>query len=237
MHAGREAGLSPIALHGISGDDRPGGGHALFASGCSAPGGRPFDPRLVGREDYLRRTTRFSPRFKAADSKRERSISGSHEYGAGPLLPAGTRVTVVQVGSSGIAFLPVDRDTTFRIEFSYGRKVMSPSAYFDKLLLESDPLDSLRGVSSSVLTAMHDGSLQSGMTTEQALMARGYPPAHRTPSLKANHLAVLRNARGRRSGVFRRRADSVDRARPSAAVEAAREGSEPGSQTPIPGEC
>lgn len=159
---------------------------AALAGGCSATWGRPFDPNLVGREYYLCCTTRFSPRFEAADSNYEYYMGGPHQYDAGPILPAGTRVTVVKVGSSGIVFRPAGGDTTFSIRFSYGRNEMSPSTYFANILRDSDPLDSVDHATPSILAAIRDGHLTDGMTKEQAVLARGYPPAHRTPSLQSN---------------------------------------------------
>jgi hypothetical protein len=153
--------------------------------GCSGMRGQPFDPNLVGREFYLCCNTGFNPQFAASDANyaKYRSELG---YSAGPMLAAGTRVRVTKVGSSGVAFHPLDSPTTYTITFSYGRKQLSPSQYFQNILREQNPVAAMQHVPRAIADAIHDGRLVTGMTKEQALIARGYPPAHRTPSLDAN---------------------------------------------------
>ena len=43
----------------------------------------------------------------------------------------------------------------------------------------------MQGIPRGIADAMREGKLGQGMTKEQTLIARGYPPAHRTPSLEA----------------------------------------------------
>jgi len=153
--------------------------------GCSGMRGQPFDPSLAGRELYLCCNTGFNPQFVASDSNygRYRSELG---YSSGPMLAAGTRVRVTKVGGSAVAFQPLDSPTTYTISFKYGRKQLSPNQYFQNILREKNPVDAIQNVPRAIADAIHEGRLLEGMTKEQALLARGYPPAHRTPSLDAS---------------------------------------------------
>ena len=45
----------------------------------------------------------------------------------------------------------------------------------------------LSGLSSDRRADIESGILRLGMTKEQAIMTRGYPPRHKTPSTKANN--------------------------------------------------
>lgn len=154
-------------------------------SGCSGMRGQPFDPTLAGREFSLCCNTGFNSEFAASDANygRYRSDQG---FTPGPFLAAGTRVRVTNVGGSAVAIQPLDSPTIYTISFSYGRKQQSASQYFQNILRDKNPLDAMQNVPPSIADAIRGRRLVTGMTKEQALIARGYPPAHRTPSLDAN---------------------------------------------------
>ncbi len=156
---------------------------ALMSS-CSATRGQPFDPTLPGRVLYLCCNIGFKPDFVASDAN-YRKYRTDQGYTPSPILPAGTRVRVTKVGASGVAFQPVDRPTTYTVFFRYGRGHLSASQYFQNLLRDTNPLDGMQSVPRPIADAIREGRLVVGMTKEQALIARGYPPAHRTPSLDA----------------------------------------------------
>jgi hypothetical protein len=156
---------------------------ALLAS-CSPMRGEPFDPDLEGRDLYLCCNLYFDIARAASDANYERYRSSG--YGPGPELAAGTRVKIVKVGSSGVQFTPEDSSAIYTLGFSYGKKVMSARDYFANIFRQSDPTESLQGVSRRLQIAIEQGQLIEGMTREQALMTRGYPPAHRTPDLAAD---------------------------------------------------
>jgi hypothetical protein len=159
---------------------------ASLLFGCSDMRGQPFDPTLTGGEFYLCCTVRFSPELRAADSNYGVYLYNRDYATPGPMLTAGTRVEVVKIGSSAVAFRPVDSQAVYTVSFSYGRKQLTPTQYFRNILLTSNPMDSIQDVSRRIADAIRDGQLIQGMTKQQALMARSYPPAHRTPSLEAD---------------------------------------------------
>jgi hypothetical protein len=155
----------------------------VVLNGCSVLS-PPFDPGLEGREMYLCCTTRFSTGFAASDANYGRYYADKHLYAEGPLLAAGTKVVVTEVRGSGVSFKPPDSPLIYEMNFSYGRDRLTPAEYFARFLLSTDPTTAL-SASPSLMADIRSGRLAEGMTREQALMARGYPPAHRTPDLTA----------------------------------------------------
>ncbi len=158
----------------------------VLLCGCSGMRGQPFDPTLTGGEFYLCCTLRFNPELRAADSNYGIYLYNRDYATPGPMLTAGTRVEVVKVGSSAVAFRPAGSQATYTLSFSYGSKHQTPKQYFQNIMLTTNPMDTTKDVPRRITDAIRDGQLVEGMTKEQALMARGYPPAHRTPSLEAN---------------------------------------------------
>lgn len=154
-----------------------------LSTSCSATRGAPFDPTLVGREHYLCCTTDFNLERAAADSNYALYMY-DQAYQAGPKLPAGMRVRVTKVGADGVEIVPIEGGAPYTIYFRYGRAQESPNQYFGKILLDADPMNGVTTVTTSA--AIRDGRLVEGMTKQEALLARGYPPAHRTPHLDAN---------------------------------------------------
>ncbi len=154
--------------------------------GCSDMRGQPFNPGLTGGEYYLCCSTRFSPDLRATDANYGNYAYREGSGVTGPILAAGTRVRVVKVGSSAIQFEPATGGSPYTLIFRYGKNQQTPDQYFRNILLPTDPTDALKEAPRGIVTAIQEGRLAEGMTREQALMARGYPPAHRTPNLDAN---------------------------------------------------
>ena len=153
--------------------------------GCSRMRGQPFDSALAGRDFYLCCTLGFDARLETWDAN-YRLYRNEGAYIPRPLLPAGTRVHVTKVGGSALQFQAVGNPATYTFVFAFGRKQMSPSQYFQRILLETDPLAGKGYLPPATVNAIREGRLLRGMTKDQAVLARGYPPAHRTPSLTAN---------------------------------------------------
>jgi hypothetical protein len=157
----------------------------FVVAGCSAMLGEPFDPSLEGRQYYLCCNMSFNPDFAASDANYGKYVY-QRAYSAGPTLAAGTRVTVVKVGGSGVQFKPENSDSVYLLGFHYGKKQLSAKQYFANILRDSNPMDSQKDASRRMGIAISMGRLTKGMTREQALLTRGYPPAHRTPDLNAD---------------------------------------------------
>ncbi len=123
---------------------------------------------VVGQDYYLRST------IHVEDGK----YSGTN-YTRGTVVPINTPVHLVSL-SRRIVLKRTDSGETIKVENveKYTRKTDEELA---RVLLseEPTPLDKLP---SDLAGFIRGGDLRRGMTKEQVLMARGYPPAHETPT-------------------------------------------------------
>ena len=122
-------------------------------------------------------------------------------YQKGTLIPFGTRVQIVEVRSDRVKFIPTGHPPLTLI-LKYGKDAgLTMDQLLDQTFLEQDPHTKLaRGAAPRGKTAkggkaapaadagrteklIEQGVVEPGMTKEQVLMAKGYPPKHRTPSL------------------------------------------------------
>ncbi len=104
-------------------------------------------------------------------------------YYVGQTVPLGTPVQVQKVGRDSITFLADGRKLT--LVRKYGTEQESFQQYLDKVLVAGDPKARVARFPRAVQDAIRDGRVERGMTREQVILALGYPPAHRTPSLTA----------------------------------------------------
>ena len=105
-------------------------------------------------------------------------------YQVGTRIPFGTRVHIERVRRGSIEFTP-EGHPTITLVYKAADKTVPFETYLDRLLVEKDPHGALRKVPSKRTDAITQGRIEPGMTREQAMMARGIPPAHRTPSLES----------------------------------------------------
>jgi hypothetical protein len=126
--------------------------------------------QIAPDKDYF---TRFS--FHEEDGKYLTT-----NYARGTLVPINTPVHVVAISHRKIALKRLDNGEPITVENveKYSRKTMDQ---FASLLLSSEktPVDRL---APPIAAAIEAGEMRKGMTKEQVLLARGYPPAHETPS-------------------------------------------------------
>jgi hypothetical protein len=148
---------------------------AMLAVACEPP-----RPRPTGgwpSNAYLCCTLRFNGSREASDA--------GYDYRDKTVFPAGTAVHDLRVTVEKAEFVPEGDAKVYNLEYRYGRKVMSPSEYYGRIFVEADPLREI-DANAAVRQAIHDGRLLPGMSKREALMARGYPPAHHTPSIDAD---------------------------------------------------
>ena len=126
---------------------------------------------------YLCCTLRFNGSHEASDA--------GYDYPDRVVVPAGTPVHDVRLTSARAQFVPEGETRTYSLEFRYGRTAMSPGAFYGMIFVPDDPLQHLEA-NAAVREAIRGGRLLPGMSKREALMARGYPPAHRTPSPNAD---------------------------------------------------
>lgn len=105
-------------------------------------------------------------------------------YARGTVVPINTAVTVVSMSGDKMRLKLNDSGRTITVE-NQKKYTLKSLPEFARLMLakEMTPLDKLPP---EVAQAVRDGELHKGMTKELALMTRGYPPAHETPSTEGN---------------------------------------------------
>lgn len=112
-------------------------------------------------------------------------------YRRGTLLPAGTELASVDIGGVGSRkpFLTLITATGgtygiyLRPKFHPGLSIQQ----FKDRLVTDKPIEQLtQGLAEKEIDAIREGKLVVGMSKQAVLIARGYPPSHRTPSIDAN---------------------------------------------------
>ncbi len=151
----------------------------MLAAACepTTPSPRASATSPAGRDAYLCCTMRFNASREASDA--------NYDYREKVVFPAGTHVHDLRVTSSAAEFVPEGDTKTYRLEYRYGRKAISPSDYFDRIFVGADPTARL-AADAPLRAAIRDGRLLPGMTKWEAITVRGFPPAHHTPSTDAD---------------------------------------------------
>lgn len=143
-----------------------------FLTSCHRPG----SPEVLQR--YQSRML-----YTCCNIHYEGSEINDANYFVGTTLPLGTPVRVKAMTSDSVTFSADGTELT--LYHSYGTEQESVTAYFDKVLVETDPKTRVAAYSKAVRSAIRDGRVERGMTREQVLLSLGYPPTHRTPSLSS----------------------------------------------------
>jgi len=120
----------------------------------------------------------YFTRFSLFEEKGDYDITN---YSRGNLVPINTPVKLVSLSGKKILLKRLDdgKEITVINKQEYSKK---PNADVAALILstEKTPIEKLVP---ALQTAIKNGELRKGMTKEQAILARGYPPAHKTPSI------------------------------------------------------
>jgi len=142
---------------------------AIFASGCASTGGAPSESALnmVGAEYF----TRYGLR-------QEKNRWKSTNYGRGVLVPINTKVRVDDITSSTIRLTIVASGEPLKLA-NIAKYTGGGVDILAERTLSSEPTD-LAGL--EFQNDIENGRLRMGMTKDEAILARGYPPAHRTHS-------------------------------------------------------
>lgn len=112
----------------------------------------------------------------------EKDSWNATNYWRGALLQINTPVKVVAIG--GGSFTIAWEGYTLKIENSKYTKVDVPT--LAKRMLSRAPV-SLDAFDEATRNAIKAGTLSRGMTREQIVMTRGYPPAHKTPGIDSDN--------------------------------------------------
>jgi len=112
--------------------------------------------------------------------ERERHVTTN--YSRGEMIPINTKVTLQLLGDKKM-LLDIDGRTITVVNVKKHTQ-RSISDVASELLSPSQI--NLAAVPASIRGDVESGILRLGMDKEYALMARGYPPRHKTPTTKAN---------------------------------------------------
>ncbi|MEM1143291.1 MAG: hypothetical protein AAGI88_11970 [Pseudomonadota bacterium] len=112
----------------------------------------------------------------------EKGKVSTTNYSRGELIPFNTPAKLVSIDKK--KFIIDVKGQQIQIINKPKFTQRSPDEIAD-LLLKSSQV-SLSGVSSDHQADMRNGILRLGMTKDQAIVTRGYPPRHKTPSTEAN---------------------------------------------------
>lgn len=115
--------------------------------------------------------------------KEEKSKHNTTNYWRGNLVAINTKVTLLSIGRKKMVIETEDgRKVTFVNVKKYTKRNLNTIA---SELLSPKPIP-LEKLSKSTKQAVEAGELTLGMSKGQVIMARGYPPRHKTPTLDQN---------------------------------------------------
>ncbi len=103
-------------------------------------------------------------------------------FWVGKTVPAGTPVRVEKVTRDSVTFVAAGVEIT--LTHGYGTAEESLQQYLDKVLIVADPRPRIAAYPAAVRRAIDSGKVERGMTREQVIASLGYPPTHRTASLR-----------------------------------------------------
>ncbi len=129
----------------------------------------PFIDPQPGGEYYTRYTFYY-----------ERNAFRSTNYRRGTPVPINTKVKLLSMGAE--EYLISVKGETITVKNNYKHSGCSVEEFASKMLSE-EPTD-IDALGKGLAADIKYGSLRLGMTKEQAIMARGYPPVHETASIE-----------------------------------------------------
>lgn len=154
---------------------------ALFASGCASMGGKPPSEsvqKMIGGEYFTRHALR-----------QENNKWRSTNYGRGTLVPINTKVRVDDITSSTIKLTIVASGEALKLS-NIAKYTGGGIDVLAERTLSTEPTD-FSGF--EFQKDIKYGRLRKGMTKEEAILARGYPPVHRTYSTEDDRWIYQQN--------------------------------------------
>lgn len=127
----------------------------------------------VGKDYFTRYTFR--------EEKNEHSTTN---YARGNIVPINTPVKLLSINGSKLILKRLDTGEDVKVENEpkYTKKSVPEIA----ALMLSAEKTRLEHLPEEVAAAIRNGEMRKGMTKELVLMARGFPPAHETPSVESD---------------------------------------------------
>lgn len=165
-----------------------------FVAGCPVGGAKVESP-LNGQFRYTCCNIRY-----------EKNEITDVNYLQGGIMPFGTRVQIIEVKKNAVKFLP-EGHPEMTLVYRHGRKVVPFEQYLDRIFLPDPPKRPAAPAATSkkkkgapapapagkFAKQIEQGLVEPGMTKAEVLLAIGYPPAHKTPSLEQPIWTYWRN--------------------------------------------
>jgi uncharacterized protein (UPF0179 family) len=101
-----------------------------------------------------------------------------------PMIPAGARIKVVEIGRNKAAVLINGRK--LRVGLDYGRKQMSTEQFVAGLQVADDPMQRVATLPPALQAAVRAGQVMVGMSKEDVIVALGRPRADETASTQSD---------------------------------------------------
>ncbi|HUE31256.1 MAG TPA: hypothetical protein VMR79_10275 [Verrucomicrobiae bacterium] len=140
-------------------------------------------------------------RFLCCNLHYEKPEISDANYLKGTLIPYGTHVQVLEVRKNTVKF-QAEGHPPITLVLKYGKDTLGMDEYLNRIFLREDPHVKLPKPSKDKKQAaavertrklIEEGTVEPGMTKDEVLMAVGYPPVHRTPSLSSPNWTYWQN--------------------------------------------
>ncbi len=105
-------------------------------------------------------------------------------YWRGTLVPINSKITVVVATPSKLVLEIEETGETVKVD-NVAKYTKCDMREISRRMLSADPID-LDDCDEAMANAIKSGTMRLGMTKDEVLMARGFPPAHKTPVLRSD---------------------------------------------------
>ena len=145
-----------------------------------------------GEVFYTRQNIRYST------SMIHGHIASAANYEKGFIIPVNTQVTIIDVSGSALRFKTKSKEIILKVHPKYtGMTVSDVSQQFF-----STHKTDLKGFSKLDLDAIYNAEATKGASKEAILIAKGYPPANKTASIRANKWKYYKRESSSGSSVY-----------------------------------
>ena len=140
-------------------------------------------------------------RFLCCNLHYEKPEISDANYLKGTLIPYGTQVHVLEVRKNTVKF-QAEGHPPITLVLKYGKDTLGMDEYLNRIFLREDPHAKLpkpgkdkkqAAAAERMRKLIEEGTVEPGMTKDEVLMAVGYPPVHRTPSLSSPNWTYWQN--------------------------------------------
>lgn len=110
----------------------------------------------------------------------------STNYHVGEMVPAGTKVRILNVTTRKIVFHEIKTKDKFTLVYVKRHSSINIKKYFYRYFTKTDPMGKngkFNNFTNKEKTNIKKGKIASGMSKDAVIMAYGYPPSHKTRNL------------------------------------------------------